>query len=105
MSRPQQLTLMAAKLLHAARAQDWQALQAADRELAQALPALAALGPWDASEQSALERLAKAHAMARALCDEACEAVGQQLVDLREGREGWLAYAQQDSPSTPEARP
>ncbi|HVR48255.1 MAG TPA: hypothetical protein VMS38_00850 [Pseudorhodoferax sp.] len=105
MSRPQQLTLMAAKLLHAARAQDWQALQAADSELAQTLPALAALGPWDAAERSALERLEKAHAMARALCDEACAAVGQQLVDLREGREGWLAYALHDSSPTSEARP
>lgn len=105
MSRPQQLALMAAKLLHAARAEDWQALQAADLELAQTLPVLAQRGPWDEAERSALERLAKAHAMARALCDKARDEVGQQLVQLRESREGWLAYALEDSPLTSEARP
>ncbi|KQP06469.1 hypothetical protein [Pseudorhodoferax sp. Leaf265] len=105
MSRQQQLTQLAAQVLGAARAQDWQAVQLADRALARELPQLAALGPWSGAELEALERLGTAHAMARGLCREASETLEQQIAQLREGRDGWLAYALQDSASPLEARP
>lgn len=105
MSRQQQLVQMAVQILGAARARDWAALQAADRELARELPLLAAQGAWDASELGALERLGTAHAMAHGLCSEASQALEQQIAQLREGRDGWLAYALQDGASAYEARP
>ncbi|GHC87169.1 hypothetical protein GCM10007320_33480 [Pseudorhodoferax aquiterrae] len=105
MSRQQQLAQLAAQVLGAARAQDWQAVQQADRTLARELPQLAALGPWSGTELEALERLGTAHAMARGLCREASDALEQQIAQLREGRDGWLAYALNDSASPFEARP
>lgn len=105
MSRQQQLARLAAQILGAARAKDWPALQASDRELARELPSLAAQGPWDATELGALERLGTAHAMAHGLCRDASDALEQQIAQFREGRDGWLAYAQQDSTPPHEARP
>lgn len=105
MSRQQQLAQLAARILGAARAQDWPALQEADRVLARELPPLAAQGPWDAAELGALERLGTAHAMAHGLCQEASEQIEQQMAQMRDGRDGWLAYAVQDSSATSEFRP
>ncbi|WP_326536805.1 hypothetical protein [Pseudorhodoferax sp.] len=105
MSRQQQLTQLAARILGAARAKDWPALQTADRELSRDLPRLAAEGPWSAAELGALERLGTAHAMAHGLCRDASEVLEQQIAQLREGRDGWLAYALQDSAPPLEARP
>jgi hypothetical protein len=105
MSRQQQLTQLAAQVLGAARAQDWPAVQQADRALAHELPQLAALGPWTGAELEALERLGTAHAMARGLCREASDALQQQITQLREGHDGWLAYALQDNAAPLEARP
>ncbi|KQP37177.1 hypothetical protein [Pseudorhodoferax sp. Leaf274] len=105
MSRQQQLAQLAAQVLGAARAQDWQAVQQADRELARDLPRLAAQGPWTGAELEALERLGTAHAMARGLCRDASEALEQHIAQMREGRDGWLAYALQDNASSFGARP
>lgn len=105
MPRQQQLAQFATQLLHAARAQDWEQLQAADSALARELPRLATQGPWTTTERNALQRLAQAHAMAMQLCAEASQTLEQQINQVRESRDGWLAYALQDSPSMLEARP
>jgi hypothetical protein len=105
MPRQQQLAQLATELLHAARAQEWERLQAADSALARELPQLAAQGPWTTTERSALQRLAQAHAVAMQLCADASQTLQQQINQVRESRDGWLAYALQDSPSMPEARP
>lgn len=105
MPRQQQLALLGAHLLGAARAQDWTALQAADRTLAQELPRLADQGAWSAAELKALRRLDQAHALARQLCEDASQSLEQHIARLQTDRDGWLAYAVQDSAATPYQTP
>ena len=99
MPRRLQLAQMATRLLAAARARDWAALETIDRELSQQLPQLAAQGPWSAPERGALQSLSQAHAMALQACSTAGAALGQHIAQLRAGRDGWLAYALQDAPT------
>lgn len=99
MPRRAQLSQMGMRLLGAARAHDWSALESIDRELGQQLPQLAAQGPWSSSERLALQTLRQAHAAALQACTTAGEAMARHIAQLRAGRDGWLAYALQDPPA------
>ncbi|RJF96701.1 hypothetical protein D3870_20035 [Noviherbaspirillum cavernae] len=96
MSKQKQLAHMS-KLTHrlhaAADAGDWQATAAADRELAAALPVLAAQGEWTPDERAALEKLRVAHQQAQEHCARELVRVGKHLGDMQEHKEGWIAYA------------
>lgn len=96
MPRRAQLAQLGVRLLGAARAHDWSALESIDRELSRQLPQLAGQGPWSASEQAALQTLGQAHAAALQACTTAGEAMARHIAQLRAGRDGWLAYAAQD---------
>jgi hypothetical protein len=63
------------------------------RALAPRLAALAAAGPWNASELAALAQLRTAHDHAARACDEALDALAQNLAEMRTNKEGWIAYA------------
>jgi hypothetical protein len=91
-----------ARLHAASAAQDWLALDAADRELADLLPVLAARGDWTTAERAALHALDLAHRQARLRCAQACDALQQRLNDVQAHKDGWLAYAL--SSSSEEAR-
>ncbi len=88
---------MAAQLLHAARAQDWAALGVADQTLAEQLPQLAAQGDWSTAERAVLHSLAQAHSAARNAAAAAGDALAERLAQLQSGRDGWLAYAMNES--------
>ncbi|MDB5999630.1 MAG: hypothetical protein JWP52_1329 [Rhizobacter sp.] len=77
----------------AAKSSQWTALADADRDMASALPALAAQGAWSAPERRALDVLRETHATARLLCAEELKVVGQRLREMASNKEGWLAYA------------
>ena len=95
--RQELLAQMAAQLLHAARAQDWAALEVADRTLAEQLPQLALQGEWSAAERTALHGLDQAHNAARNAAAAAGEALAERLAQLQSGRDGWLAYAMNEN--------
>ena len=99
MPRGLQLAQMATRLLGAARARDWAALETIDRELSQQLPRLAAQGPWSAAERATLQTLSQAHGAALQACSTASAALAEHIAQLRSGRDGWLAYALQDVPT------
>ena len=92
----QRLALMArwsARLQDQAASHDWQALEATDRELAEVLPKLAALGDWSAEERVALGDLNLAHREARNQCAAASDALQRSMTELQANKDGWLAYA------------
>ncbi|MDB5847354.1 MAG: hypothetical protein JWP29_1106 [Rhodoferax sp.] len=91
------------RLHAAAAAQDWAALDATDRELAEMLPILAVQGPWSTEERAALLGLDLAHRQARARCATACDALQEQMNKVGTQKDGWLAYALNSSPD--ESRP
>ena len=94
MSRTTPIVILARRIRQAVAAADWSELQRADAEVAAALPVLAARGPWEPEERAALAVLRQAHDEARTQCDEATRQLEKRLAELREGKDGWLAYAQ-----------
>jgi hypothetical protein len=72
---------------------DWPALQAADRQLAVLLPKLIAQGEWLPVERQALRDLRGAHDGVREYCAREAARVSVRLLQMRECRTGWLAYA------------
>lgn len=92
-TRRKSLLELGTKLSAATAANDWDAVSAVDRVIARALPQLAALGPMNPAELQAYSRLNAIHTAALARCAQARDAVESQLRDLRNHREGWLAYA------------
>lgn len=93
MDRSLQLRQMARRLAAAATDKDWHTLAGLDRQLAANLPALAAAGPWTGVERSALDALHAAHLAASRECAAEAEGLARRLAELRETRDGWLAYA------------
>lgn len=71
---------------------DWHALAALDRELAAWLPKLSSR-QWTAAEHAALAQLRLAHGTARERCEKEAARVGTQLTQMRERKDGWMAYA------------
>jgi hypothetical protein len=93
MDRQAALRRLGAELSAAAAARDWTRLDAAVRTLAPQLAALSAAGPWSAAERAALARLRDGHDAAAAACAGAAQALGSRLDEMRNNKEGWIAYA------------
>jgi len=93
MDRQVPLLRMARRLAAAAADKDWDTLGRIDRELAATLPQLAARGAWSTAEQRALDELQRAHDAARADCVRETAEAGRRLSQMRESKEGWMAYA------------
>ena len=93
MSRHAEIGMLAAAFRDAGEARDWERLGALAKALAPRLSALAARGPWTAAELAALARLRAAHDAAAAACAEALESLGQRLAEMRNNKDGWIAYA------------
>lgn len=91
MGNEAQLSDFARRLRGAATAADWSALGAIDHEVAQVLRRMRGTG--SARERAALEELRRAHAEARDCCEREAARVGEVLQQMREHREGWMAYA------------
>lgn len=92
-SRQGTLAQLATHLLQAAKTQNWDALEAADQQLAAQLPPLAAQGAWSAAERLALQGLRQAHEVAQNAAFAAGESLAERLTQLQSGRDGWIAYA------------
>lgn len=101
MARRARIAGWTTRLQTASAAQDWEALDATDRELAEMLPALIASGGWSTEERVALKNLGLAHLQARKRCAEACDALHQHMNDVQANKDGWLAYALNSSPEEP----
>ncbi|WP_174873896.1 hypothetical protein [Vogesella oryzae] len=83
---------LARRLEQASLRQDWQALAAADAELAQLAQRLQQR-QLSSAERSLLPRLQAAHRQARRSCDTEMQRLGEQLAGWQDNREGWVAYA------------
>lgn len=93
MSRAAAIGMLAAAFTDAGAARDWERLGALARSLAPQLSALAARGPWTSAELAALARLRAAHDGAAAACAEELATLGQRLAEMRDNKDGWMAYA------------
>jgi hypothetical protein len=76
----------------AARA-DWDRLGEQARALIPQLRALAARGPWTASERTALERVRVQHDAAAVDAAAAARALALRLEEMSANKDGWIAYA------------
>ena len=93
MARQQQLLRLAQEVAAAAAAADWKALAALNHQMASALPAMAAQGPWTVAERAALAALRRQHGEAVQKVGAASSELGKQLQQMNTQKEGWLAYA------------
>ena len=93
MARTAAIGMLAAAFDDARAARDWERLGALAKTLAPQLSTLAARGPWSAAELAALTRLRAAHDGAAAACAETLENLGQRLAEMRNNKDGWIAYA------------
>lgn len=84
---------LAAAFQEAGAARDWERLDALARALAPQLAHLGARGTWSAAELAALAQLRAAHDGAAAACGAALESLGARLADMRNNKDGWIAYA------------
>lgn len=98
MNRGTQIAALARRLEEAHGAGDVARLNEIYRELREVLPRLAAHGRVPAPEAAAWNELRRAHTLAQRQCDVELARLGQRLGELRTHREGWAAYALQDSP-------
>jgi hypothetical protein len=87
------MAALALRIDAASRANDWSALAAADREVAELLPAIAKQGLRDAAEKAALQKLREAQRVSREHCGTEAARLGERLDELRARKEGWLAYS------------
>jgi len=92
-ARQARLQAMGDALRAAAASADWDRLGALAAALAPALRTLAAQGPWNAAERTALQRLRSLHDEAAAGVDAQLAALGTRLDGMRANKDGWLAYA------------
>lgn len=96
MAKAAHMDRLAQRLHDAAATGDWQALAAADQELAALLSRMAtpaALATLTPAERTALQSLDQAHRQARGHCTAAGERLAQTMADLQANKDGWLAYA------------
>lgn len=93
MARTAAIGMLAAAFDDAHATRDWERLGALAKALAPQLSALAARGPWSAPELAALARLRAAHDRAAAACAQTLEQLGQRLAEMRDNKDGWIAYA------------
>ncbi|NMM76289.1 hypothetical protein B2J88_10935 [Rhodococcus sp. SRB_17] len=93
MAKARQMANLTQRLRAAAAAQNWRALEQADRDLATWLELPAQAGALSDTERASLQNLERAHQQARAQCAAASDELAQRLSDLRTHKDGWLAYA------------
>lgn len=93
MDRTNQIVSMARRMERSASRAEWFELESTDRELASWLRGLVWQGPFDSAERAALARLQNAHQAARERCRREVSRLSGVLAELRERRDGWLAYA------------
>ena len=93
MDRSTALSQLTARLQDASTRRDWDLLERAVRELGPQVQALAAHGPWSAGERAALAQLRAAHDGAARESSEAAVGLAARLADMRDNKEGWMAYA------------
>lgn len=93
MDRTRAIDRLAGVLLDAGARSDWELLDRAVRELGAQLQALAAGGPWNASERAALARLRRAHEGAAGAVATASAQLQAKISDMVANKEGWMAYA------------
>ena len=84
---------LAQQLQRLAEGRNWPALAAVDRKVSALLAALPPRAQWSARESDAFEHLRRAHRAVQELCDSEAARLGAQLQDLRNHRQGWVAYA------------
>jgi hypothetical protein len=84
---------LALRIDAAARANDWPALAAVDREVADVLRVIAKQGLRSTAEKAALQQLREAHRVSREICAGQAAHLGERLDELRARKEGWLAYS------------
>ncbi len=81
-------------LMSAIAANDWKALDQADREVASVLSALGTVAEAGAAyPELQLQELRHAHQQAQQHCARELEKLGQHLKELGEHKEGFIAYA------------
>ena len=93
MPRSAAIGKLAAGIKEAGAARDWERLDLLTRALAPQLATLGQRGAWNRTELAALTQLRAAHDGAAAACDEALETLGARLADMRNNKDGWMAYA------------
>ena len=93
MPRSAAIGKLSAAIEQAGAARDWERLGALAQALAPQLAALQARGPWTRAEFQALAQLRNVHDKAAAACDEALAGLGARLADMRNNKDGWIAYA------------
>jgi hypothetical protein len=93
MPRSAAIGKLAAAFASAGTARDWERLGDLARALAPQLSTLAARGAWNAGELAALAQLRTAHDGAAAACAEALDTLAARLADMRNNKDGWIAYA------------
>jgi hypothetical protein len=96
MDRTLAIGRLGAQLDDAATRADWDLLERAVRELAGQLRALAVKGPWSAAERAALRRLRAIHDRAAQACAGAAAGLQARMDEMRDNKEGWMAYALAD---------
>jgi len=104
MDRSAAIERLASRLRDAGARADWILLERAVIELGPQLQALAGRGGWNARERAALAGLRAAHDGAASASAEAAAQLQVQLADMRDNKEGWMAYAlagELESGSTP----
>jgi len=89
-----QLQLLGKELQLAGRAGDWLRLGRADAELVRLAAHWAPPEQWGVDERSALQALKQAHAQASQNCAAMLTLLDETLIQMREGRSRWLAYAE-----------
>ena len=92
MPRSATIGKLAAALHEAGAARDWERLGALAQALAPQLAALQAHGPWSRTELVALAGLRASHDNAAAACAAALDTLGARLADMRDNKDGWIAY-------------
>jgi len=93
MDRQTTLLQLAQRLSAATASADWKALAAIDTLLGSALPKMAAQGKWTPAERAALEALRELHRAALARVSDATAELDKHLYDMKNNREGYMAYA------------
>jgi len=93
MARTGQIDALGARLQQSGDQPDWARLEPLLRELGPQLQALAAHGPWTASERAALTRLRGAHERIGQACARSMGQVQARIDDMGSNRQGWIAYA------------
>jgi hypothetical protein len=93
MPRSPAIGQLAAAFHEAGAARDWERLEALARALAPQLSNLGARETWSAAELTALAQLRAAHDGAAAACGAALDTLGARLADMRNNKDGWIAYA------------